>query len=831
MPGTWCVASPKLLYYRHTSFTVFSSLPSKRACVSIQISKEKQGEEKHRQNNSEVMATILLLFLFSAIFTVDAQQAGQSVIRPGSLLTPTGTNSSWLSHSGLYAFGFYKQGNGYAVGIFIAGIPQKTLVWTANRDNPPLPAGVKLNFTSDGRLILQSVQAGIETGIVSSTEGATAASMLDSGNFVLYNSDNLTIWQSFDQPTDTFLPSQKLTTDEVLFSSRSDTDHSTGFFRLIMQQDGWLAMYPVGTPFTLEYGYFGQGISGEGTDVSLNFDTNGHLYLLNGTGIHIVNITSGSPTKGIIYRLRIDPDGILRHYSHNLDQNADWKVTWSGPTDMCAPKGLCGINGFCVINDQEASCKCLPGFKRVNEDSWALGCERNFDSKSCKSNEAVSGYNMEVELNTIWENANYSTLRSPTQDACGEACLRDCNCEVALYKDGECRKQRLPLRFGRRKLDDSSIALIKVGVSSLSTDPIVPKESKKEIRVDILIISVSLLVFACIVLAVSGIVVYKYRVWANKNISNNEQVGLGEDVAPKSYTYAELEKVTDGFKEELGRGAFGIVYKGAIWNGEKIVAVKRLDKLMAEREREFQTEVKVIGRTHHKNLVRLLGYCHDGLNRLLVYDYMSNGSLADILFKPSKQRPSWDRRIEIARNIAKGILYLHEECEPQIIHCDIKPHNILMDQNGCAKLADFGLAKLLKPDQTKTYTDIRGTKGYVAPEWHRNLPVTVKVDVYSFGIVLLEIICCRRNADFDLPEEEALLEEWAYHCFECGELGKLLNDEVVNKKQLERMVKVALWCILDEPSLRPSMMKVLHMLEGTVDIPIPPSPTSFLTAL
>ncbi|KAG7987183.1 hypothetical protein I3843_03G120400 [Carya illinoinensis] len=411
------------------------------------------------------MATIWpLLLLFSVISTAEAQQPEQSFFRPGTLLTPRGTNSSWLSRSGLYAFGFYKlQGNGYAVGIFISGIPQKTLVWTANRDNPPLPDDVKLNFTSDGRLVLQTAQ-GMETGIAGNTEGAAAASMLDSGNFVLYNSDNLTIWQSFNRPTDTFLP---------------------GIFRLIMQQDGWLAMYPVGTPFTLEYGYWGAGVSGEGTDVSLNFDADGRLYLLNGTGMSIVNITTGDPTKG--------------------------------PKDECDPKGLCGINAFC---DQDAGCECLPGFKRVNQDDWASGCERNFDSKSCKSNDAVTGYNMEAELHTVWQNDSYSILNSSTQDACGEACLGDCNCEVAQYKDGECRKQRLPLRFGRRQQGDSSVALIKVGTSPLSPDPSLPKESENKNQVNILIIGVSLLSFACIILAISGIAIYKYRRWLYRNVSN-----------------------------------------------------------------------------------------------------------------------------------------------------------------------------------------------------------------------------------------------------------------------------------------------------------------------
>uniref|UniRef100_A0A2N9I388 Non-specific serine/threonine protein kinase n=1 Tax=Fagus sylvatica TaxID=28930 RepID=A0A2N9I388_FAGSY len=606
-----------------------------------------------------------LSFLLSSIFTAKAQQ-GQSIVKPGSLLTPT-TNSSWLSPSDLYAFGFYKQGNGYAVGVFLIGIPQKTVVWTANRDNPPLPDDVKLNFTSDGRLVLQSTQA-----------------------------------------------------FRVMYSSVSESNQSTRIFRILMQGDGNLVQYPVGTQVVPGYDYWSTSTNGKGNNVSLCLDDDAHRYLLNSSGTYLMNLTQGGyPRNGVVYLMRIDADGILRLYSHNLAQNGNRSVLWASTDDKCDPKGICGLNGFCVTSNQDFDCICLPGFAFVNQSKKTSGCERNFTAESCEVGSLR--YTMEAVPNTTWENANFSILLLPTKEDCIAACLGDFNCEAVLFKNGECNKQRLPLRFGRRSQSESNVALIKV----------------------------------------------------------------------------ELEKVTDGFKEELGRGAFGTVYKGVIGNDKK-------------------------------NLVRLLGYCHDGPNRLLVYEYMSNGSLADVLFTPEKQ-PCWNERMEIACNVARGILYLHEECMPHIIHCDIKPQNILMDEYRCAKISDFGLAKLLNPDQTKTFTDIRGTRGYVAPEWHRKSPVTVKVDVYSFGVVLLEIICCRKNVDYNLSEEEAILEEWACHCFETGESDKLVNDEDVDKGQLERMIKVAIWCIQDEPSIRPSMKKVLLMLEGTVEILIPPSLTIVTT--
>ncbi|KAK2987457.1 hypothetical protein RJ640_022526 [Escallonia rubra] len=772
----------------------------------------------------------LLLLLLSAFSTATAQQRHSNISRVTSL-TP-GSNLSWLSPSGLYAFGFHQQGNGYAVGIFLAGVAEKTIVWTANRDEPPVSENATLLLTTDGRLVLQLMQ-GQETSIAYRHEPASSASMLDSGNFVLYSSDQRIVWQSFEHPTDTLLPGQRLTAEQELFSSISQTNHSTGIFRLKMQLDGNLVSYPVKTiGYTGNDAYWASGIYGAGDSVTLNFDDDGRLYLFNSSST-LLNLTRGvNFQRRTIYLAKLDVDGIFRLYSQNLDEKRNWSTLKSIPISKCDPKGVCGFNAYCIpIRSEVIKCECVPGFNHVDPNDLSSGCQRNYTARGCKNEDGRLNYPMKPLDDTEWLDNSYNVLTNSTKEDCAAACQGDCNCDAVIFEDRLCKLQSLPLRFGRSLPGNLSFVFFKVGVPEYITNGVPDdRPSKKKPTVEILIIGVSLVAFAFPVLAIFGALIYRSNAWTHKRVSDRGNIELFEDLAPRAFTYRELEEVTNSFKEEIGRGSFGAVYKGTIQNNQKVVAVKRLEKVLAEGEREFQSEMNVIGRTHHRNLVRLYGYCLEGTKRLLVYEYMSNGSLANILFT-SQNQPSWDERVGISLDIARGILYLHEECETRIVHCDIKPQNILMDKCRCAKISDFGLAKLLKPDQTRTFTGIRGTRGYVAPEWHRNLPVTVKADVYSFGIVLLEIICRRRTVDSSLPEDEAILEEWVYQCYENRQLSKLVGDEQVDERKLDRMVKVALWCIQEEPSLRPSIKKVLLMLEGTADIPKPPSPTSSLSTI
>jgi serine/threonine protein kinase len=221
-----------------------------------------------------------------------------------------------------------------------------------------------------------------------------------------------------------------------------------------------------------------------------------------------------------------------------------------------------------------------------------------------------------------------------------------------------------------------------------------------------------------------------------------------------AFRYNDLVCATKSFSEKLGGGAFGSVYKGVISHSKSTIAVKKLDGA-SQGEKQFRAEVSSIGLIQHLNLVKLIGFCCEGDHGLLVYEHMLNGSLDGHLFKKSNNAAvlSWNTRYQIGLGVARGLSYLHQSCHKCIIHCDIKPENILLDASFVPKVADFGLATFVGRDFSRILTSFRGTVGYIAPEWLSGVPITPKIDVYSFGMVLLEIISGRRNSSAETSQQ------------------------------------------------------------------------------
>ncbi|XP_043690129.1 G-type lectin S-receptor-like serine/threonine-protein kinase LECRK3 [Telopea speciosissima] len=389
---------------------------------------------------------------------VVADHHRSSNISLGSSLSPSSTNSSsWLSPSGQFAFGFYPQGNSFAIGIWFAQIPEHTVVWTSNRDDRPSSRDATLLLTTDGKLVLKRTPKDQPKSIADDSQSASWASMLDTGNFVLYNSSGMIFWQSFDFPTDTLLPGQRLHAGHELFSSLSEADHSTGIFKLNMQSDGNLVQYPNENPQTIPKSYWATGTNGQGDNVTLNLDDDGHLYLVNRKGKTIYNLfTGGNSVDGtVFYRMTIDVDGIFRVYSIIVNQKSYyWSMKWESSTDKCKPKGICGLNAYCTLMNKTAICDCIPGFSFRDESHHNLGCDRKFNDENC-GNETMS-----TLKNTEWEeNPYYAILSSTTERECKEACLADKYCEATSFPDKQCRKLSFPLRYGK-KIQDTATTTI-----------------------------------------------------------------------------------------------------------------------------------------------------------------------------------------------------------------------------------------------------------------------------------------------------------------------------------------------------------------------------------
>jgi len=298
---------------------------------------------------------------------------------------------------------------------------------------------------------------------------------------------------------------------------------------------------------------------------------------------------------------------------------------------------------------------------------------------------------------------------------------------------------------------------------------------------------------------------------------------------PTRYSYADLKRITNQFIEKLGEGAYGTVFKGKLSN-EIHVAVKILNNTSKENGEEFINEIGTMGMIHHVNVVRLVGFCADGFRRALVYDFLPNDSLEKLISSRAGKNciHNWDKLQNIALGVAKGIEYLHQGCDQKILHFDIKPHNVLLDQNFNPKISDFGLSKLCSKDQSAvSMTTARGTMGYIAPEvFSRNFGnVSSKVDVYSFGILLLEIVGGRKNVDVTIDNtNQVYFPEWIYNLLEQKEDIRIFVEDDGDAKIAKKLAIVGLWCIQWHPADRPSMKDVVQMLEGEEDkLTMPPN--------
>ncbi|KAK2365250.1 L-type lectin-domain containing receptor kinase IX.1 [Trifolium repens] len=305
------------------------------------------------------------------------------------------------------------------------------------------------------------------------------------------------------------------------------------------------------------------------------------------------------------------------------------------------------------------------------------------------------------------------------------------------------------------------------------------------------------------------------------------QIGTG----PKKFCYNKLASATNNFAEEqkIGQGGFGGVYKGYLKDIDTNVAIKRISRESRQGIKEYATEVKIISQLQHRNLVQLIGWCHKKKDFLLIYEFLQNGSLDSHLYR-GKSVLTWQMRYNIAMDLALALLYLHEEWEQCVLHRDVKSSNVMLDDNFNAKLGDFGLARLMdyeKGSQSET-TVIAGTMGYIAPEYVTTGKATKESDIYSFGIVSLELASGRKPVDLNAKEDQMAIFDWVWELYRLGRLLEVVDTKlggVFDEEQMERVVVIGLWCANPNYSFRPSVRQVIQVLKLEAPLPILPPPT------
>ncbi|XP_010667681.1 G-type lectin S-receptor-like serine/threonine-protein kinase SD1-13 [Beta vulgaris subsp. vulgaris] len=780
------------------------------------------------------------LLLFASCFSLLFSSIIANITTTQNLRDP----EELISSNSIFKLGFFSPVNStnrYA-GIWYNNNDSNVLeiIWIANRDNPLNDSSGMLNISEDGDLQLLNGQNSTfwSSNIAGNHEvNNSVAQLLDTGNLVLLsNASGNIIWQSFEHHTDSLLPRMEVIVDENTNTSQrlrswmSSSDVSTGRFSVGIDHRtlSEIFVWDGGRPYWRSGPWNGH--------VFIGVPTMYYFALVDGFRLDDnrdgrLTLSFATARQRITEHYVLTYDGIVEQRDWD-EATGNWTVIWQSLESECDIYGMCGEFGSCNFNNSPI-CSCLRGFEPRNDHewnrgNWSSGCVRRTPLQCRIIGGEEDGF---VRVRNMKVPDNAESVSSEDEDSCRNQCLGNCSCLAYSYYLG------IGCMIWNGSLLDiqefSSVGVdlfVRLAHSELD-------ESGNRWK---LILAITL------VMGAATIALVIYCLWRRMRTTNERNsivdgsqlhsIKVEPDFSDVKlqdlplFRFEELAAATNNFDDryKLGQGGFGPVFKGELEDRQEI-AVKRLSRASGQGQQEFMNEVDVISKVQHRNLVKLLGCCVDGEEKMLVYEYMPNKSLDAFIFDPQdRELLGWKKRLNIIEGICRGLLYLHRDSRLKIIHRDLKASNILLDEDLNPKISDFGLARIFggKEDQGNTKRVV-GTYGYMSPEYAMEGRFSEKSDVYSFGVLLLEIISGKKNTSFN-DDDSMSLVGYAWKLRNDDNILSLIDPTIQDthfQGEILRCIEVGLLCVQEFPEERPSISTIISMLDSEItDLPQPVQP-------